>query len=83
MYILVLDNELAGCVYTINKQNCQQISKQTKVIQEVVSLEEFKLNHSVINKKQAEQIQFSPHKKTSDKGKWIHHFCKPIIPIDG
>ena len=31
-----------------------------------------KLNHSVTNKKQEDQIHFSPEKKTPDKGKQIN-----------
>ena len=46
---------------------------QTKIIQEVVSSELSKLNHSVMNKKHGDQIQISPEKKNAEKGKWIHH----------
>lgn len=39
----------------------KQTFKQTEVIPEVVSREAFKLNHSVMNKKQGRQ--FSPEKR--------------------
>ena len=43
-------------------------------MQEVVSSEVIKLNQTLCNKqKQGDQIQFSPEKKTVEKGKWIHH----------
>ena len=42
----------------------QQINDQTKVIQEVVSLEVPKLNHTAMNKKQGNQIPVSSRKKT-------------------
>ena len=38
-----------------------------KVIQVVVSLEVSKLNHTVMNKKQGDQMQFSLEKKTKKK----------------
>ena len=41
----------------------QQTNEQTKVIQEVVSPEVSMLNHTVINKKQGDQMQFSLEKK--------------------
>ena len=40
-----------------------QTNDQTKVIPEVVSPEEFKLNHAVMNKKQGHQMQFSKTRK--------------------
>ena len=30
-----------------------------------------------MNKKQVNQIQLSPEKKTPEKGKWIHHLLSP------
>ena len=41
----------------------QQTIEQTKVIQEVLSSEVSKLSHAVLNKKQGDQIQFSPEKR--------------------
>ena len=56
--------------------------EQTNVIQKVVSPEVSKLNHAVINKKQGDQLQFSPEKRL-EKGKWIHDSCQLTIPVDG
>ena len=42
-----------------------------KVIQELVSPEVSKLNHPVMNKKQGDQMQFSPERRL-EKRKWIH-----------
>ena len=51
--------------------------KETKVIQELVSPEVFKLNHAVMNKA---QMQFSPEKRL-EKRKWINHSCQLIISV--
>ena len=59
-----------------------QTIKQTRFIQELVSPEVSKLSHTVMNKKQEDQMQFSPEKRL-EKRKWIHHACQFIIPIDG
>ena len=50
----------------------QQTIKQAKVIQEVLSPEVSKVNNVVMNKKQGDQMQFSPEKRL-EKRKWIHH----------
>ena len=61
----------------------QQTIEQTKFIQEVVSPEVSKLNYTVMNKKQGDEVQFSPEKRL-EKRKWIHHTpCQPIIPVGG
>ena len=62
-------------------------SEQTKVIQEVVILEESKLSHSVINKNKESKFSFStqirranivfPHKKTAEKGNGFITFVNP------
>ena len=35
-----------------------------------------------MNKKQRDQMQFSPKKKKLEKRKWIHHAYE-LIPVDG
>ena len=48
---------------TISKQTmCQHTIEQTKVIQEIVSLGVFKVNHAVRNKNR-DQMQIFPEKK--------------------
>ena len=60
----------------------QQINDQTKVIQEVVSLEVPKLNHTAMNKKQGKKIPVSSRKKTR-KNKvdscTTHHTSRRIV----
>ena len=55
---------------TINKQTT--LNKQTKVIQEVVSPKVSRLNQSVMNKKQGDEMQFNLEKRLK-KGKLIQH----------
>ena len=50
-------------------------SEQTKVIQEVVLPEVFKLNQAVMNKKQGDYAVFS--RKVPEKRKWIHQTPDP------
>lgn len=51
----------------IPSKSSQQNFEQNEVIQEVFSPEVYQLNHSVINKKQEGQIQFSPDEKLQKK----------------
>ena len=71
-YILLVDyhDEVARYVPNISKQTT--LNKQTKVIQEVVSPKVSRLNHSVMNKKQGDEIQFNLEKRLK-KGKLIQH----------
>ena len=54
-------------MYHQQTNKSQQIIEQTKVILEVVSPEVSKLNHAVLNKKQGDQMQFSPEKITEKR----------------
>ena len=49
--------------YHQQRNQSQQTNEQTKVIQEVVSLEVSKLNHAVMNKKRGDVMQFSLEKR--------------------
>ena len=84
LYILLV-NDYEVATY-IPSTSSQQNVKQTEVIQEVVSPEVSKVNHSVMNKKRGNQIEFSPEKKTQKKKerKKENRFiiCQPITPVD-
>ena len=55
--------------------------EQTKVIEDVVLSDLFKLNYALLNKKQGDKIQLFPEIRL-EKRKWIHHSCKISILID-
>ena len=48
--------------------------KQIEVVKEVVLPEVSKLNDTVMNKNHRDQTQFSPEKKTLEKGKWVCYY---------
>ena len=66
IYILIL-------LATVSSTCFQQIVKQIEVIQKVVLPEVSKLNKSVMNKNQGDQIQFSPEKKTLENVTQQYH----------
>ena len=47
------------------------IKEVKEVVKEVVLPEVSELNDSVMNKNHKDQTQFSPEKKTLEKGKWV------------
>ena len=57
----------------------QQTIEQTKVFQEVVLPEVSKLNHAIMNKKQGDQMQFSPEKRLEKK--MDSYSCQLIVPV--
>ena len=67
LYILLV-NDYEVATY-IPSTSSQQNVKQTEVIQEEVSPEVSKVNHSVMNKKRGNKIEFSQEKKTQKKKK--------------
>ena len=60
----------------------KQTIEWAKVTPEVVSPEESKLNHSVMNKKQGNQKTVFSRGKNAEKPEQVHHSCRPIIPVD-
>ena len=65
----------------IPSTSSQQIVEQTEVIQEV-SPEVTKVNHSVMNKKHGDRIQFPPEKRLQKKENGFIT-CRTITPVNG
>ena len=60
-----------------------QTTKQTKVIQEVVSQEVSEFNHPVMNRKQGDQMQFSKtRKKKMDSSDPTYQYMDCVIKWD-
>ena len=59
----------------LSRNLSEQTIEQTKVIQEVASPGLSKLNDAVMNKKQGDQMQFSPEKRP-EKRILIHQSCQ-------
>ena len=67
----------------ITSRSSQEPAQQTKILQEAISPEVSKLNHSVMSKKHRDQIQFSPEKKRLQKKEIGFITCEPSRPVDG